>query len=125
MRPGYGQLLFYATLLVVMLFNALMTGLTICHVLRKYPSASRHITVQWCTKVSAYVVVFSVVRISSLLNRGKPSRTIIAWQSGLHSSKSPSDNRAVRRAAVRAGGGAIPDRSGPDQPHQPLLVRPQ
>ena len=25
---------------------------------------------QWCTKVSAYVVVFSVVRISSLLNRG-------------------------------------------------------
>ena len=41
MRPGYGQLLFYATLLVVMLFNALMTGLTICHVLRKYPVSLR------------------------------------------------------------------------------------
>ena len=40
-RPGYGQLLFYATLLVVMLFNALMTGLTICHVLRKYPVSLR------------------------------------------------------------------------------------
>ena len=41
MRPGYGQLLFYATLLVVMIFNALMTGLTICHVLRKYPVSLR------------------------------------------------------------------------------------
>ncbi len=68
MRPFSSLTL--SPLLAVVIFHALMTGLTICHVLRKYPSASRHITVQWCTKVSAYVVVFSVVRISSLLNRG-------------------------------------------------------
>ena len=67
-RPGVlpGQVIFYATLLVVMIFNTFMTGLTISHVLRKYPRANRSSTFSWCGKVSAYVVVFVVVRFSSL-----------------------------------------------------------
>ena len=38
--------------------------------LRKYPAANRRATIGWCGKISAYVVVFVVVRFSSLLNRG-------------------------------------------------------
>ena len=71
-RPGVlpGQVIFYATLLAIMFFNTFMTVLTIAHVLRKYPKANRSATISWCGKVSAYVVVFVVVRFSSLLNRG-------------------------------------------------------
>ena len=38
-RPGYGQLIFYATLVLVIVFNISLTIVSICHVrnLAKYP----------------------------------------------------------------------------------------
>lgn len=51
-RPGVlpGQVIFYATLLLIMVFNTVLTLLTICHVLRKYPAANRRATIAWCGK---------------------------------------------------------------------------
>lgn len=68
-KAGPGQLVFYVTLLGIILFNIMLTSYTIYHVLRKYPTINRSATTAWCCKVSSYVMVFVLVRIWSILNR--------------------------------------------------------
>eukprot|EP01051_Picozoa_sp_SAG22_P015956 SAG22_NODE_2167_length_2905_cov_1.403778_4_plen_253_part_01 len=68
-KAGPGQLIFYVTLLVIIVFNMALISYTIYHVLRKYPTVNRAATSTWCCKVSSYVIVFIVVRVWSIINR--------------------------------------------------------
>ncbi len=128
-RPGVlpGQVIFYATLLVVMIFNTVMTVLTITHVLRKYPKANRSTTFSWCGKVSAYVVVFVVVRFSSL-REYQLQQSVFLFFSGarppeLTSRSLAAVNRGSQIVEFMAGRQAEPEQTGKTTTGWFILVR--
>lgn len=70
-KPGPGQLIFYVALLLVIVLGVVTTVLTVAHVLRKqqHNTVNRASTYYWVGKVSAYIVVFILVRMWSIINR--------------------------------------------------------